>query len=81
MVKWVPVCQSVSPSAVILKMETACLSDMLLPTNQTAWFHNMKYYGKHSNFLMFVSMEFMELMKYKYFKVYYILKCKHFKMN
>ena len=62
MVKWVPVCQSVSPSAVILKMETACSSDMLLPTNQTAWLRNLKDYGKHSNFLMFVSLEFM---KYK----------------
>jgi hypothetical protein len=62
MVKWVPVCKSVSPSAVILKMETACSSEMLLPTNQTAWFHNLKDYSKHNNFLMFVSLEFM---KYK----------------
>jgi len=51
-VKWVPVCQSASPSAAILKMETACLSDMLLPTNQSAWFCNLKVYGKHSNFLI-----------------------------
>jgi hypothetical protein len=62
MVKWVPVCQSMSPYAAIVKMETAYSSDMLLPTNQTVWFHNLKDYGKHNHFLMFVSLEFM---KYK----------------